>query len=232
MEVFGSNSDFTEEKRYYNDLMLSVEGQIAGKISAAPDPFVSAMKYAFAGNYIDFGTVAGVQQDKLIELLDNAQNVSVSDKETECLRRELLKAKRIAYLIDNCGEIVLDKLFISEIKKCNPALDVSVITRGAPVLNDCTKEDAYSVGIDSVARVISNGTAVAGTCLGRISKEAEYAIDNADLVISKGQGNFETLLGCKRNVYYLFLCKCEKFSDQFGVPPMSAMLLNEKRLNI
>ena len=127
---------------------------------------------------------------------------------------------------------MLDRLFIEEIKRQNPRLDVTVITRGAPVLNDCTKEDACSVGLDLAAHIVSNGTAVAGTCLDRIAPAAREAIDNADVIISKGQGNFETLIGCKKNVYYLFLCKCEKFSDRFGVKNMSAMLVNDKRLEL
>ncbi|MBR4910327.1 MAG: DUF89 family protein [Clostridia bacterium] len=229
-DILGVYPDYSAEKKYYNELILGVQDTIENNVLSSNDPFISAMKYSFAGNYIDFGTIYGVEQKQLIELLDNSQTLNVSAFETENLSRELKAVDTLVYLIDNCGEIVLDKIFIKTIKRLNPGINVTVITRGEPVLNDCTAEDAYAVGMGEVANIVSNGTAVAGTCLDRISAGAKAAIDGADLIISKGQGNFETLMGCGKNVYYLFLCKCEKFSDKFSVPKLSPMLLNEKRI--
>ena len=228
-EIFGLRDDYTKEKTYYNEKMLSMESEISRIVNTSPDPFYTAVGFSFAGNYIDFGTVQGVQEDKLMEILEKASRFEFSVRELENLRRDCLAAKRIVFLLDNCGEIVMDKILMKIIKKMNDAAEITAIVRGAPVLNDCTLEDAKQVNIDSLAKVIDNGTAIAGTCLERITDEARQAIEEADVIISKGQGNFETLSGSGRNVYYLFLCKCHKFSVRFGVPGMSAMLLNDKR---
>ena len=164
-----------------------------------------------------------------MEILENASHFTLPQDEVEHLRNDCKTAKRIVFLIDNCCEIVLDKILIRVIGNMNALAEMTAIVRGAPVLNDCTLEDAKQVELETVARVIDNGTAIAGTCLERITDEARQAIEEADVVISKGQGNFETLSGSGRNVYYLFLCKCHKFSVQFGVPEMTPMLLNDKR---
>lgn len=229
-EILGVRDDYTREKAYYNAKMLALEEEIEQKIVSSSDPFRASIGYCLAGNYIDFGTVQGVEENRLMKILEDASRFSLPEEEVENLRRDCKTAKRLVILIDNCGEIVLDKILLKTIRKINPAVEISAIVRGAPVLNDCTAEDAEQVGLRAVARVISNGTAVAGTCFDRITREAREAIVNADVVISKGQGNFETLSGSGRNVYYLFLCKCHKFSVQFGVPEMSAMLVNDKRL--
>ena len=228
-EILGVGDDYTKEKAYYNAKMLALESRIEQKIVSSPDPFRAALEFCLAGNYIDFGTLQGVQENKLMEILENASHFTLPPDEVEHLRNDCKTARRIVFLIDNCGEIVLDKILIRVIGNMNALAEMTAIVRGAPVLNDCTLEDAKQVELGAVARVIDNGTAIAGTCLERITDEARQAIEEADVIISKGQGNFETLSGSGRNVYYLFLCKCHKFSVQFGVPQMSAMLLNDKR---
>ena len=229
-EILGVRDDYTKEKSYYNAKMLALEGEIEQKISSSIDPFRTALGFAFAGNYIDFGTVQGVEENKLMEILENASHLVLPEDEVENLRRDCKTAKRMVILIDNCGEIVMDKILLKVIKTMNGSAEMTAIVRGAPVLNDCTLEDAKQVDFESVANVISNGSAIAGTCLERITAEARQAIEEADVVISKGQGNFETLSGSGRNVYYLFLCKCHKFSVQFGVPEMTPMLINDRRI--
>jgi uncharacterized protein with ATP-grasp and redox domains len=91
-------------------------------------------------------------------------------------------------------------------------------------------EDAHQVGLDQTTKVIGNGSNVAGTCLDLISDEAKNLIESADFVISKGQGNFETLQECGLNIYYLFLCKCIMFANKFQVPRFTGMLLNDRNM--
>jgi uncharacterized protein with ATP-grasp and redox domains len=140
------------------------------------------------------------------------------------------RAKRLVYLTDNCGEIVIDKLMIEQICKINPELHVTVIVRGKEILNDATMEDAIQVGLDQITTVTGNGSNIAGTCLDEISEEAKNLIEQADFIISKGQGNFETLQECGLNIYYLFLCKCMMFANRFQVPRFTGMLLNDIRM--
>lgn len=229
-DILGSSTDYSEIKSYFNRLMLSLETEIESKINASADPFKTALLYAMSGNFIDFGAMESVDESRLFKTLDNAENIEISKTEIENLRQEIMKAKNLVYLTDNCGEIVLDKLFIKTIKELNPKIKLDVIVRGQAVLNDCTIEDAKEIDMYSVADVISNGTAVAGTCLNKISIEAKNLIDTADIIISKGQGNFETLHHCGKNIYYLFLCKCKMFAERFDVKQFSGIIINDLRI--
>ena len=229
-ELLGYSTDYSAIKSHFNSLVMSVEGEIEEKINASTDKFKTALLYAMSGNFIDFGAMESVDESRLFETLDNAENIEISKTEVENLRQEIINAKNLVYLTDNCGEIVPDKLFIKIIKKFNPKIKVDVIVRGQAVLNDCTIEDAKEIDMYSVADVISNGTAVAGTCLNRISIEAKNLIDTADIIISKGQGNFETLHHCGKNIYYLFLCKCKMFAERFDVKQFSGIIINDLRI--
>ena len=113
-----------------------------------------------------------------------------------------------------------------------PELEIKVIVRGAPVLNDVTKEDVDQVGLSDLVTIIENGTAIAGTCMEEINEESRTAMEEADVILSKGQGNFETLIGCGLNVYYIFLCKCDMFAEKFQVEKFSGMLLNDRNCNV
>jgi uncharacterized protein with ATP-grasp and redox domains len=130
-------------------------------------------------------------------------------------------------LADNCGEIVLDKLFFEQLGQRYPQMKLSVMVRGGEVLNDATVEDALYAGIDSVAEIISSSVAVSGTVYDMISDEAKHALDNADVILSKGQGNYEALSGQGRHVFYSFLCKCERFTNRFNVPSLTGMFVEE-----
>ncbi len=230
-EIFDFAEDYSETKRYFNNFMLELVPKLEKKIAGSEDGLKTAVCLSMTGNYIDFGAMNKVDEKKLCELLDNAEKLSPDENEFQNFRRELQKAKKLVFLTDNCGEIVLDKLLVSEIKKQSPDLDIAVIVRGAPVLNDATMTDALQVGFEKEVRVLDNGSTVAGTCIERISDTARNEIKTADLIVAKGQGNFETLRFCGENVYYLFMCKCMMFAKRFGVPQYSPMLLNDLRMD-
>jgi len=227
-ELFGAPQDYTEVKRHFNNVMLRKETAVDEKICRAKDPLLLALQYAMSGNYIDFGAMQNVDEEKLDALLDNSCTIPVKEEAYQALRRDLLAAKRIVYLTDNCGEIVMDKLLMKEIRRQNPDAELTAIVRGAPVLNDATLEDAQQIWLSDAARVMDNGSDIAGTCLEEISAEALHVIDSADVILAKGQANFETLRGCGRNVHYLFLCKCSLFAGRFGVPQFTGMLIHDK----
>ncbi|MBO5089893.1 MAG: DUF89 family protein [Clostridia bacterium] len=229
-QSFCENDSFSQIKDFYNNLLLGVEKDIEANIENSHNPLETAVKYAMAGNFIDFGAMESVDEQILKETLQNAEKIVINKAELEGFENEIIKAENIVYLTDNCGEIVLDKLLIKQILKINNSLKINVIVRGEPVLNDCTVDDACQVGLDKLVAVSGNGTAIAGTVLEKISLEAKGLIDNADLVISKGQGNFETLHHCGKNIYYLFLCKCEMFAQRFGVPKFTGVFINDGNL--
>lgn len=219
-------------KNYYNNLILKYESRVWENIINSTDPLRTAISYALIGNFIDFGANSKMTEESLISLINNANNVMFDNEEYKMLCNELQSATNVVFLLDNCGEIVFDKLLIKYISNKYPDIEKHTIVRGENILNDVTLEDAKQVGLDKITNVISNGTAIAGNVLNRINVESLKAITEADVIISKGMGNFETLLGCDKNIYYLFMCKCEKFCKLLDVSLHSYMLLNEKRTTI
>ena len=122
---------------------------------------------------------------------------------------------------------MLDKLFLEQLKKRFPQLQLQVLVRGREVLNDVTPEDAVYTGIDQIAEIFSNGGAIAGTVYDMLPEEARSALDKAEVVFSKGQGNYESLSGQGKHVFYTFLCKCNLFTSRFSVPLLTGMLVEE-----
>ena len=227
-EMFGMEMDYTEIKKYFNAQMLDRYETFQSAIQNADDQFRLAIQYAMIGNYIDFGAMKEVEEEKLNELLEDAKEIFLDEVQYQNLKKEILTKKSMVYLTDNCGEIVFDKLLVQTIQKMNPDLKITVIVRGMPVLNDATMDDAIQVGLNEIVDVIGNGSNIAGTCLEKISEEAHELINQADFILSKGQGNFETLQECGLNIYYLFLCKCKMFANRFQVPRFTGMLLNDQ----
>ena len=228
-ELFGEREDFSAVKTYFNRLMLEREGEIEDRIAAADDPLKTALCYAMIGNYIDFGAMKHVDEGELAALLDAPERFAPDPGEYAALKEALAKAGHVAYLTDNCGEIVFDKLLIRTMMQMYPGAAVTVIVRGAPTLNDATIEDARQVGMDVIARVIGNGSGVAGTHWDELSEEARGALFGADVILAKGQANHETMRHCGMNVFYIFLCKCHLFADRFGVERFSGMLIHDSR---
>lgn len=228
-KMFGETVDFSEIKHTYNQMMKQEEEKIVREIEEAEDPLKRAIQYAMTGNYIDFGAMSSVDNAKLEELLAESEKKRVDEEEYARLKEDLKGALRMVYLTDNCGEIVLDKILIRQIMKEYPKVRVMVIVRGKPALNDATMEDARETGLSDITAVIGNGSGITGTWLPEISEEAREMIDAADLILSKGQGNFETLQGCGKNIYYMFLCKCRLFVERFQMKQFEGVLANELR---
>lgn len=222
--------DFTEIKKEFNQLMLNMEISIEDKIRKSNDPLEKALLYARIGNYIDFAALSNVDQSTVITLLDEKSSEALDEKEYKNFLHDLSSAKKLVYLTDNCGEVVLDKMAVKILKEQYPNLDITVIVRGYPVVNDATMEDAEEIGLTDLVNVIGNGSNVGGTWIPGISSESRELLYNADLIIAKGQGNFETLNDCGLNIYYLFLCKCDLFQRRFHAENLQGMFLNERRL--
>lgn len=224
--------DYTEIKKEFNQLMLDVEASVEEKIRISADPLETALLYARIGNYIDFAALENVSQETMLKLLENENHEPLGQEEYVNFQKDLSRAKSLVYLTDNCGEIVLDKLAIKILKEKYPQLDITVIVRGYPVVNDATMEDAEEIGLTDIAKVIGNGSNVGGTWFPGLSNEARTLLEQADVILAKGQGNFETMNDCGLNVYYLFLCKCDLFQRRFHAKELQGMFLNEHRLQM
>lgn len=224
---FGPGSSYAEIKKQFNDLVLSMEERIREIIETSPDPLAASMVYARIGNYIDYGAMNHVDEKTFLSLFENTSLSSHDRQVLDSLISQCKQADRFLLVADNCGEIVLDKLFLEQLKKQFPHLHLTVMVRGEEVLNDATEEDAACSGIADIAEVISNGTSVAGTIYDMISEEAKTALDRADVILAKGQGNYESLCGQGRHIFYSFLCKCGLFTERFQVPKLTGMLVEE-----
>jgi len=229
---WGMTEDYRPLKKKYNQLLLDREAALTAQIETAADPVKECIKYVCAANYIDFSAVDNVNEDTFEKLLEKAKGESVSEDEYAFFVEDLKKAKQMAYLTDNCGEVVLDEIFIRYLKKTYPDLQITVIVRGQDVLNDATMEDAEEVGLTEVAACIGNGDNAPGTILANLDENARRVLSDADVVISKGQGNFESLFGEGVNPYFLFLCKCELFVRRFGLEQFTSVFKREERIRI
>lgn len=226
MKYFGAQYDYKSLKDKYNTLMLEKEDYIWSRIINSEDSLKEALKYSQAGNYIDFAS-GNLDDDKIDRFIERVRYEDVDDNIYRQLIKDLDNARRLIFIADNCGEIVLDKLFIRCIKDKYPSLHISVLVRGKMVINDATMYDADMVGLTKLVDVIDSGTGIPGTILRKISPRAGEYIKAADLIISKGQGNFESLNGCGLNIYYIFLCKCDWFTRLFGMERFKGVFTNE-----
>lgn len=229
LKDFLQNPDpYREEKYYYNAEMLKLEKEFEELIRSADDQLNVALKLAAAGNVIDFGPGYDLSREKVLAVIRQTLEKDFPAAPFGELKSRLQASKRLLYLGDNCGEIVLDKLFIRTIKEYHPHLEVKFATRGAPAINDITEEDAYLVGMDAYAEIINNGTDIPGTVLEHCSLGFQDIFNESDLVIAKGQGNFESLYGCgKDDLYYIFLCKCDLFAQRCGAEKNDIILMAE-----
>lgn len=224
---YGKAAPFGEAKRKYNDLVLSMEDAVRMQIESAEEPLARALVYARVGNYIDFGALDKVDEASFLALFHEAQLTAADKPVLDSFLRQCREARRFLLICDNCGEIVLDKLFLEQIKKRFPQLACTVMVRGEETLNDATLVDAEYVGMDRLAEIVSNGTSIAGTVYEMLPENAKEALDHADIVLAKGQGNYESLSRQGRHIFYSFLCKCELFTERFRVPLFTGVFAEE-----
>ncbi len=222
---------YKEIKAKSNEYVLELLPEVRRRVEKSGDPLLSSLQYAKAGNYIDFGALGdNVKYEYLNELLGEAVNGRIENAEYSNFRTDLEKAKKLLYIMDNAGEIVLDMLFIEELKKAYPCLEICAAVRGDYVFNDATMFDAESIGLTKIIPVVDSGVPIYGTVIDMVSAEMRREIEGSDIILAKGQGNFEGMWGCGHNVYYLFLCKCRWFMHMFNVPQMTGMFVNERRV--
>lgn len=207
----GNDDPYKLVKRQSNDMVLSRYDDLKKTVASSADPFVTALKLAIAGNIIDYGIPQHFDLDETIRKVLTSDFAIDHSKD---LKQSLSEAKLVLYIGDNAGEIVFDKLFIETIH--HP--DVWYAVRGAPIINDVTPEDANYVQMNDVAHVIENGYDAPSTMLSHCSEEFKDLFSRADIVISKGQGNLESLLHYPtKKIYFLLMVKCPVIADILGV---------------
>ena len=222
---------YAQLKKDSNDMILELLPSLRPMVEQAEDPLSMAMKFARTGNFLDFGILTPeVAHKALWEAVENTPAMELDADVYAHLLDDLSAAKQLLILGDNAGEIVFDILLVEQLRKQYPDLEVIYCVRGKNSLNDATREDAAYVGMDKLVRVIDNGTGISGTELVYISDELKQVLSTADVILSKGSGNLESLAGCGLNIYYIFMCKCQRVAKILGCENMTGQFLRERVL--
>ena len=218
-------------KFYYNTELSKLEGKIRALIEQSQDKFDTALKIAITANLIDFAANHSIDEGMLLNKIINANVQRLEIDDSKELYKKLEAAGSLLYLGDNCGEIVVDKIFIEYIKERFPAIKIYFGVRGKPIVNDVTIEDASMVQMQEVAEIISNGDGSLGTVIHRTSPAFRDVFYQADVIIAKGQGNFESLSEIDRgNIFFMFMAKCQAVASLLAISKLSIVCMENKKL--
>jgi damage-control phosphatase, subfamily I len=211
-EVTGQDDPYREAKETCNRNAMLLYPEMKQMTRQSPNPLETALRLAIAGNVIDFVVHPNADRSDIHEALQDAFAAVIDPQTFNNFRQAVKDARKILYLGDNAGEIVFDRLLIEEL----PFGKTSYAVKGTPVVNDVTVVDAEYCGMTEVVNVISNGSSMPGTILADCSDLFRDKFREADLVISKGQGNFESLEGMDKNIFFLFKSKCNVITTHLG----------------
>jgi len=219
---------YAELKQMSNDISLSYNGKFRQKIRESDNPLETGMHIAAAGNIIDFGA-KNHESFNLDKELNSFDTVTFAHYDIRQFKDRLKASKSLLYICDNCGEIVFDMLLIEEIQKEYPDIQITAAVRDRPIINDATLNDAAYIGLNTLVRVISSGSIYPGTILPETSELFQQEFTSADIIISKGQGNFETLSPlADTRLFFLLRIKCSYMAGFSGVPEDSLVLMQGK----
>lgn len=219
--ITGIADPYREIKGNHTRRALGMLPEMDRILEDSDDPFVAGLRLAIAGNIIDLGARRSVTDDDISGTLREALELPLRGEDPLELKRLVEGSRRILYLADNAGETVFDRKFIQQF----PVNRTTVAVRGMPALNDATLEDARSAGLDTVAELMDNGSGAPATVIEDCSREFRELFQGSDLVIAKGQGNYESLSSASREVHFLFRVKCELVEGHSGFPMGSLVLL-------
>jgi hypothetical protein len=206
-----TNDPYRAAKDRQNEMAALLIPSIRKNISSSFDPLTMAVRYAIMGNIIDLGAKNNIGYGEIYAEMQSAPMQPIFG-DMAAFRNALERARTILYLADNAGEIYFDSLLIEQLKDAR----VTLAVRGAPVINDATIFDALAAGIDDIAEIIDNGSDAPGTILDDCNTEFRRRFEEADMVIAKGQGNFESLSDEPREIFFLFRTKCPVISRHSG----------------
>jgi uncharacterized protein with ATP-grasp and redox domains len=223
--ITGINDPYVRLKEQYNEIAKEIYESILKEkwLDKAEDRFDMACRLAIAGNIIDFSVGLQLEKADIVKSVEDSIKHDVFGTGTAALKQAVEKAKHIMYIADNSGEIIFDKFLLENL----PVDKVTYVVKGGPIVNDATMEDAISTGVVDLVKVIDNGHCAQGTILKACSSSFNSEFNKADLIISKGQANFETLSGIKdKNIFYLLRAKCCSVASAIGCKRMDYVLTN------
>ncbi|MBN2443874.1 MAG: DUF89 family protein [Spirochaetales bacterium] len=222
IKEYTDNPDpFLEIKQKSNTFVLEIYPHAKKIVEKSKNRLLKAVEIGIAGNIIDYGAPINLDIHSEISKILNSEEEKIKNEDPACFAFDdftsaLRNATTILYLADNAGEIIFDKILLEEIKLEYPHINLSLAVRGEPIINDCTISDALFAGIDKIATIVSNGSDAPGTLLESCSGEFLEIWNKSDLIISKGQGNFESLYRGPGNIFFMFIVKCQVLARDMG----------------
>jgi uncharacterized protein with ATP-grasp and redox domains len=226
-ETTGCLDPYSEVKRASNEHALSISSGLRQRVEASPDSLLTAVTLAAVGNTIDFGANPHFDLEESIRI---GLAEGLADSDFPLFTHRLKGVDRVLYLGDNAGEIVFDKILVEKLVAMG--LGVTFVVRGGPVINDATMEDARAVGMDEVAEVISSGVASPGTILPRCPPGFIDIFNRAELIIAKGQGNYEGLSQEQGPIFFLLKVKCPVVARYLGAEVGNIVLRAQRTFDI
>ncbi len=211
-ELAPSGDPYRKVKKKFNNICLDMEKEIKEMIRNSKNPFETALRVAIAGNIIDFGPEIKLNEEVIRKTINNSFKRELDTEKILLLKEEMNNSNKILFIGDNAGEIVFDKIFIESLPKDK----ITYVVRGGPALNDSTMDDAEMVGMTKIVKVITTGLDMPAAILPLCSKEFLNEYKKSDLVIAKGQGNYEALSDENKNIYFLLNVKCPVICKSFN----------------
>jgi len=210
-------------KQRHNQLALELYDLLEPMVRNSENPLETAVRLAIAGNIIDLGVKSSLSDSDINKTIQQSLNDSFNHSAVEQLRADVDKAGNILYLLDNAGEIVFDRLLIEQL----PTGKITAVVKGAPIINDALMEDADAVGLNKIVNVIDNGSDAPGTILETCPDTFRSRFEQADLIVAKGQGNYETLSHIDKDIYFILKAKCPVVASDLDCP-VGQMILIKK----
>ena len=211
-KIGGNPDPYAKIKKKSNMLALALLPDCNRLVRESKNPFETAVRLAIAGNIIDYGVNGALKDEQVNTSIREALHAEIDHAAIEQLRNAVKGAEDILYLGDNAGEIVLDRLLVEQL----PREKLTYVVKGSPILNDVTMKDARQSGMTDLVEVIDNGSDAPGTILASCSKEFRQRFDKADLILAKGQGNYETLSNVDNKIFFLLKAKCPVIARDIG----------------
>lgn len=224
-KLTGVQDPYLEVKNRFNKLALEMYPDLRERVINSKEPLETAVRLAIAGNIIDLGVKTGLAESEIEETIVQSLTNPLETEHLEKFKKATNQAKDILYLGDNAGEIVFDRLLIELL----PTENITFVVKARPIINDATIEDAQIAGLNDIVNVIDNGSDAPGTILESCSQDFQHRFKEADLVIAKGQGNYETLSDVNKNIFFILRAKCPVIARHLGCEIGSMILAKNIR---
>jgi len=222
----GDGDPYRLIKKSCNRFGLKLYPEFKKRIVQSCNPFETAVRLAIGGNIIDYGVISNLDDSSVYDTIESSLKEQLSSDDIKEFESAVKRATDILYLGDNTGEIVFDRLLIEQLLPRK----VTFAVRGSPVINDVTIADARETGMTDIVEVIDNGSDAPGTILEDCSEAFRKRFENADLIIAKGQGNYESLSDIEKNIFFVLMAKCPVIARNIGCD-VGELILKKSAVN-